>query len=85
MRIVDKCTHPRGSAASGAYQLSQQAVWNSAKLKWIEIRPRDIAYGGPAGFETLLGNKLLEGLLVGPLEGAYYPEQVMNITVVNSD
>ena len=50
--------------------------WDSITLQTTEIRPADIAYGGPWGFETLLGNRYLDLLL----NGAYYDKQIWNIT-----
>ena len=49
--------------------------WNSITLQTTEIRPDDIAYGGPRGFETLLGNRQLDFLF----NGAYYDKQTWNI------
>ena len=49
--------------------------WNSVTLKTVEIRPNDIVYGGVLGYETVLGNKLLDPIF----HGAYYPKQVLNI------
>ena len=62
---------------------STWTAWSSLTLNTIEIRPNDIDYGGPWGFETLLGNKALDGFPI--FGGAYYPEQVVNKTVSNSN
>ena len=51
--------------------------WSSVKLVSVEIRPDDIAYGGPMGSETILGSRLLDRVL----GGAYYPVQKLNVAV----
>ena len=49
----------------------------SVTLKSIEISPNDIVYGGLLGFETALGNHFLDDYFAG----AYYPKQVVNLTL----
>ena len=49
--------------------------WRSVKLASVEVRPGDIAYGGPIGSETILGNRLLDRVF----SGAYYPVQKLDV------
>lgn len=49
----------------------------SVTLKSIEIRPNDVVYGGQFGFETFLSNRFLDDYFAG----AYYPKQVVNLTL----
>ena len=49
--------------------------WRSVKLASVEVRPGDIAYGGPIGSETILGNRLLDRVF----SGAYYPVQKLDL------
>lgn len=51
--------------------------WWSVKLVSVEVRPDDIAYGGPIGSETILGSRLLERVF----GGAYYPVQKLDLAV----
>ena len=67
-------------AASAKAEVTIPSVifgWRSVKLVSAEIRPDDIAYGGPIGSETILGNRLLDHVL----GGAYYPVQQLDLTV----
>ena len=51
--------------------------WRSVKLVSVEVRPDDIAYGGPIGSETILGSRLLDRVF----GGAYYPVQKLDLAV----
>ena len=51
--------------------------WRSVKLVSVEVRPDDIVYGGPIGWETILGNRLLDPVF----GGAYYPVQKLDLAV----
>ena len=51
--------------------------WESVSLISVEVRPDDIAYGGPIGSETILGNRLLDRVF----GGAYYPVQKLELSV----
>ena len=75
---VDNCVKVEGGTTrSYTYKVpSTFSSWNSVTLQTTEIRPDDIAYGGPRGFETLLGNRQLDFLF----NGAYYDKQTWNIT-----
>ena len=74
---VDNCVRVEGGTTrSYTYKVpSTFSSWNSVTLQTTEIRPDDIAYGGPGGFETLLGNRQLDFLF----NGAYYDKQTWNI------
>lgn len=69
---------------------SYLTTWSSLTLNTVEIRPDNIVYGGPFGFETLLGNKVFEILpddkFFDPItKGAYYPAQTVNEIASNRD
>ena len=49
----------------------------SVKLVSVEVRPDNIAYGGPIGSETILGSRLLDRVF----GGAYYPVQKLDLAV----
>ena len=75
--IRDTCTRSEGDVPNATYTLSRTAVWDSVTLVSIEIRPNNIAYGGPWGFETLLGNRWFDNFT----QGAYYPKRKVNLAI----
>ena len=78
MALGDYCRYADGNVQHATFQIPRYIPsWNSVTLKTVEIRPNDIVYGGVLGYETLLGNKLLDPIF----HGAYYPKQVLNIKV----
>ncbi len=76
MALGDYCRYADGNVQHATFQIPRYIPsWNSVTLKTVEIRPNDIVYGGVLGYETVLGNKLLDPIF----HGAYYPKQVLNI------
>lgn len=75
------CVHVRGDATLPySYQMPADVLsWTSLTLKTVEIRPDDIAYGGPLGFESILGNKKLDPFF----QGSYYDKETWNLVVEN--
>ena len=60
---------------------SYLTTWSSLTLNTVQIRPDDIVYGGPLGFETLLSEKFFDPIT----KGAYYPPQAVNVIVSNTN
>ena len=78
-----ECVRHEGDAAQPAtYTVSSDITrWRAAILESMEIRPNDILYGGPLGFEGFLGNHFLDDYF----QGAYYPKQMLNIRERNTE
>ena len=72
------CRHVDGDVTGAEFTVPSVILgWRSVKLESVEIRPDDIAYGGPIGSETILGNRLLDRVF----GGAYYPVQKLDVAV----
>ena len=72
------CRHVDGDVTEAEFTVPSVILgWRSVKLVSVEVRPDDIAYGGPIGSETILGNRLLDPVF----GGAYYPFQKLDITI----
>lgn len=79
-----KCTKHQGDDSQPAtFKVSDELRnWTSVTLKTVEIKPNNVVYGGPFGFETLLGNPFFDEVL----GGTYYPAIAItrNNTFINS-
>ena len=72
------CRHVDGDVTGAEFTVPSMTIgWRSVKLVSVEVRPDDIAYGGPIGSETVLGNRLLDRVF----GGAYYPVQKLDLAV----
>ncbi len=72
------CRHLDGDVTGAEFTVPSVILgWRSVKLVSVEVRPDDIAYGGPIGSETVLGNRLLDRVF----GGAYYPVQKLDLAV----
>ncbi len=72
------CRHVDGDVTEAEFTVSTVILgWRSVKLVSVEIRPDDIAYGGPIGSEAILGNRLLDPVF----GGAYYPAKKLDLVV----
>ena len=72
------CRHVDGDVTGAEFTVPSVILgWGSVKLVSVEVRPDDIAYGGPIGSETVLGNRLLDRVF----GGAYYPVQKLDLAV----
>ena len=76
--LAQFCRHVDGDVTGAEFTVPSMTIgWRSVKLVSVEVRPDDIAYGGPIGSETVLGNRLLDRVF----GGAYYPVQKLDLAV----